>query len=310
MRWIKWIDTMVAVAIVALVVIARMPGGAYATPAASGNCGTVTCGSGFTGSYHDFVNDGLVAFAPTEAQVLLKNGTQITPGQCGMCHTPHMAIMTALLWNHHLSNNTQFTWDANATTMAGTPYATIANNWAGPSAKCLSCHDGSVAPSTINWYMDQTPQVNDPGPGCTNLGTITTGPQAGLTNYSCPAAAGGYQPIVGNGGSMMHTHPVAMPYPCNGQGGTYNGVTTGGSIVGTEWVASPNLPIRLYQETNGVVTRVGQYTTAGTGCTTGVTGMECTSCHDVHNKENLDTDLVRGYITGSTQYICQECHQK
>ena len=296
MKWIKWIDTMVAVAIVALVVIARGPSAVWAI----GNCGNVPCGSGFNGSYHDFVNGPGASFA---GKVNL-NGTQTPVGQCTLCHTPHNALMTSLLWNHHLSNNTEFTWDVNST-MAGTPYATIANNWSGPTTKCLSCHDGSVAASTINWFEDQTPIAG--APGCTtDTGTgVTTcshGPVAGLNGqmgvYSYTSGGAAH-----TGGG---THPVAMPYPCNGNPNTYDAVTTGNQIVAAEWVSQPALPIRLYQQTGSTVTR-----TAPGACTGTNNGIECSSCHDLHNKENVDVDLLRGFIAGGgPQYICNECHNK
>ncbi|HTY57024.1 MAG TPA: hypothetical protein VMB26_17585 [Candidatus Binataceae bacterium] len=285
MKWIRWVDTVIAVAIVALVLIARTPVAVFA----NGNCGNVACGSGFNGSFHDFVNGPGAAHDGT----VNLNGTNTTVGQCTLCHTPHKALQTALLWNHHLSNNTQFTWEANAVTMAGTPYATIANNWAGPTSKCLSCHDGSVSASTINWYQGQTPV---PGTAACQLDNSN-----GLYDLDCPSYI-----IVGIGGNMMSTHPVAMPYPCGGNPSTYNGVTTGSAIVSSEWVASPASPIQLYQNSNGGVSR-----SPASGCTSGSAGIECTSCHDVHNKQAQDIDLVRGMVSGGgSTYICNECHNK
>lgn len=288
MKWIQWIDAAVAVAIVALVVVARDPSAALATA----NCGNngVTCGSGFNGSYHDFVTG---PGAARHGYVVI-NGANVTVGQCTLCHTPHKALMTALLWNHHLSNNTQFTWEANATTMAGTPYATIANNWTGPTSKCLSCHDGSVDPSTINWFEGKTPT---PGPG-----SACTTDSNGITT-----CAGNAYTIVGAYGSMSGTHPVAMPYPCGGQRSFYNGVETGTAIVSAEWVANPSTNIQLYQDTNGAVSR-----SPASGCVTGSAGIECTSCHDPHNGPKvMDTDLLRGMISGGgSNYICNECHTK
>lgn len=59
MKWIKWIDTMVAVAIVALVVIARGPSAVWAI----GNCGNVPCGSGFNLSSNSGGSETRVPFA-------------------------------------------------------------------------------------------------------------------------------------------------------------------------------------------------------------------------------------------------------
>ncbi len=285
MKWIRWIDTAVAVAIVALVVIARGPSIVWG---ANGTCGKAACGSGFNMSYHDFVHNlATTVNLPANSTTPVTN---VAVGQCTLCHTPHSAILTSLLWNHHLSNNTQFTWDISST-MAGTKYAVIANNWNGPTTKCLSCHDDSVARTTINWFEGATPL---PGtPGCTGTSIST---------------CGSHPPVAGFLGSMMGTHPVAMPYPCDGTPSRYDGVTTGGAIVGDEWIGSPALPIRIYQDHAGTVSRA----TPGS-CSPGTAGIECSSCHDVHNKENLDIDLLRGYINnafGDSQYICNECHHK
>ncbi len=237
------------------------------------------------------------------------NGANVAVGQCTLCHTPHSALLTQLLWNHHLSNNTNFTWDVN-NTFAGTPYATIANNWNGPTTKCLSCHDGSVSPSTINWFEGATPTPGSPGCTSTN-GTYTCshGPVAGLGGQMGPYT----YTSGGNTTSGGGTHPVAMPYPCKGNPNTYNGETTGGGIVGSQWIGSPILPIRLYQASSGgagggsgapAISRVPPG-----GCTGNNNGIECTSCHDVHNEEDIDIDLLRGYVAGGgANYICNECH--
>src|SRR5208282_4218259 len=177
---------MVAVAIVALVIAARGPwlgANSWALNASGANCGGNTaCGAGFNGSYHDFVGG---PGASSHGNVTI-NGSNVAVGQCTLCHTPHSALLTQLLWNHHLSNNMAFTWDVN-NTFAGTPYATIANNWNGPTTKCLSCHDGSVSPSTINWFEGATPTPGSPS--CTSNGSAYTcshGPVAGLGGQMGP----------------------------------------------------------------------------------------------------------------------------
>ena len=308
MRWIRWIDTLVAVFVVALVVTARMPVNtwAYGSPVinASAKCGKVGCGAGFNGSYHDFVNG---PGASSHGYVLYSNGANITVGQCTLCHTPHSALLTSLLWNHHLSNNTQFTWDI-SNTMAGTPFATIQNNWNGSTTKCLSCHDGSVSPSTINWFEGTTPVAGTPSCAGTNG---TSGPCSRTPDFGLGGAMGTIPPNGANPQTQGATHPVAMPYPCKGVASTYDGVTTGSSIVFKEWVSSPALPIRIYTDIGGTTT--GTITRGEPGnCTAGYSGIECSSCHDVHNRENVDIDLLRGYVTGTkaTGYICEKCHNK
>ena len=105
---------------------------------------------------------------------------------------------------------------------------------------------------------------------------------------------------------MAGNHPVAMPYPLGNAPGSYNGVTTGASAVLSEWVGDPTANgIRLFTDN-------GTLKVAGT--TPGQTGIECSSCHDPHNKQAVDDLFLRGTLTGNTGgptgYICLKCHQK
>ena len=229
-----------------------------------------TPGAGLEGTSHDF--SGKVA------------STGFTTGSCTFCHTPHKALATLLLWNHTLSTST-FTWDETKTT-AGTPFATIkGDTYKGPTAKCLSCHDGTVAIGDIAWFGEAKPTVVD--------ATMHT---SGEFNIAAGAAAG----------NMKGNHPVAMPYPFNNAKNTYNLSTTGAGATLTEWVADPTTSnnIRLFNDTGGVIT-------AGTAA--GTTGMECSSCHDPHNKAAKDDLFLRGKMSGKSQadgYLCLQCHIK
>ena len=204
---------------------------------------------------------------------------------CLNCHTPHQGKTTTLIWNHTLSVQT-FTWDEPKTT-AGTdfPIDTKGDTYTGMSVKCLSCHDGSVAVTDGQWY------------------------EAGVL------PAGGFfvpDPYrVGASGNMSGTHPVMMPYPANGTVSTYNGVTTGPAITLSEWVPDPMATnnIRLYNDDG-----TGKISA---GTVTGKTGIECGSCHDVHNGPTVTgTFLVRGTnlstdtSTAAGGYICYQCHRK
>jgi hypothetical protein len=114
----------------------------FALAVASSWAGT-TPGSGIDLTSHDFTQSN--------------NPNTTTPvGVCTFCHTPHKAISTLLLWNHTLSTNS-FAWDVPATT-AGTLFPTIVGDtYRGPTAKCLSCHDGSVAIGDVAWFMEEKP---------------------------------------------------------------------------------------------------------------------------------------------------------
>lgn len=203
---------------------------------------------------------------------------------CLNCHTPHQGKTTSLIWNHTLSTQS-FSWDEPSTT-AGTNYPTFAGDtYTGMSGKCLSCHDGSVAVTDGQWF---------------EAGTLPTG------GFTVPFP---YQ--VGLAGNMSGGHPVAMPYPVNGAPSTYNGSTTGPAATLSEWVPNPMATnnIRLYNDDG-----TGKISA---GVVNGKTGIECGSCHDVHNGPSVTGQfLVRGTnVSTDTSasaggYICYQCHKK
>lgn len=244
-----------------------------------------TPGTGFVGSQH--------AFSTITTDSTTSPSTKVTIGVCAKCHTPHKAIKSQLLWNHTLSTNT-FSWDAPATT-AGTTYPTFkGDTYKGPTAKCLSCHDGSVSTSDIAWFNGAKPTIVG-FKASTAFGHITVGLGGHL----------GMAPGVTGGTSGGATHPVAMPYPYLQAKSTYNFVTTGGAYIKNEWVGDPTaVGIRLFTD-DGAGNIVA-------GTTSGQTGIECMSCHDVHNGVNtVDEPLLRGKLTGNdSTYLCNKCHIK
>jgi len=204
-----------------------------------------------------------------------------TTGSCTFCHTPHKAISTLLLWNHTLSQNT-FSWDVPATTAGTTFPSFVGNTYGGPTAKCLSCHDGSVAIGDIAWFGEA--------------------PRTGNAGLDSKTHGAGDVFNVGFGGAMKGNHPVAMPYPFSGAPNTYNGVTTGSNATLTEFVANPQPAIRLFNDNAGTISA---------GAVATKTGIECSSCHDPHNKASVDDLFLRGTVGGNTTaYICLKCHIK
>lgn len=236
-------------------------------------------GQGIVGTPHDFTVGNTTG---GEMPTIPPGDSEFTDvGVCTFCHTPHKAQSTALLWNHTLSSS-NFAWDIPKTT-AGTDFPTIdGQTYNGATAKCLSCHDGTVAIGDIAWFGEGKPSVpwND-------------------MQHEAPEAAN-----IADGASMAGNHPVAMPFPFNNQPSTYNGSTTGSSIILDEWVSDPQAGgIRLFTDQGaGVITA---------GATQGSAGIECSSCHDPHNKQAVDDLFLRGLLSGSSSdYICLKCHNK
>ncbi|MBE0474670.1 cytochrome c3 family protein, partial [Rhodoferax sp.] len=241
---------------------------------------------------------------------------------CAFCHTPHSAQSSLLLWNKSPSAN-NFSWsDATATT-GGTAYASMAGTYKGPTAKCLACHDGSVAIGDVSMYKGKAGTYNTfkVGDQPTDFdGKIWTSADA-RPNY-----------MVGTGGNMAGTHPVGMPYP-DEAGATYNSKVTGDGVVLGEFqplsvahqISNTSLGGGLASSAFAPVAAGGGnqasliklYVDDGAsivaGAEAGISGMECSTCHDPHNKQTVDDWLLRGQNQGSTQaggYICLQCHIK
>lgn len=216
----------------------------------------------------------------------LQTKTTLAIGLCTKCHTPHQAKSTNLLWNHTLMS-TEYEWNVPATT-AGTVYPKFkGDTYKGASTKCLSCHDGLMASTDGMWFNRQkvsgSKYVAAPG-------TLDSGHE------------------VAEGAEMSGSHPVAFPYPYENAPSAYNGTTTGSAAILTEFAADPSQKgVRLFNDdgTGNIIA----------GAASGRTGMECTSCHDVHNGATTkDVMLLRGKLTGSDTapggYICTQCHAK
>jgi len=257
--------------------------GAVVAPLAWGAAGDP--GTGIAATSHDFTAGGGGGLPFTPGTGSDGDGAPLqNVGLCTYCHTPHKALTTKLLWNHTLSSNT-FTWTDPETT-AGTKLPEIDGmTYNGATAKCLSCHDGSVAIGDVAWYFENGPQTLEPETMATHE------PNFVIANTTT--------------GSLDGNHPVAIPYPFGNQASTYNGSATGAGANLNEWQADPQPNgIRLFTDEGGGVIRAG--------ATTSQTGIECSSCHDPHNGVDAVDDLfLRGTIAGNdNNYICLKCHVK
>ena len=215
-----------------------------------------------------------------------KQGTvKITIGLCTKCHTPHQANSTNLLWNHTLLS-TEYEWNVPATT-AGTVYPKFkGDTYKGASTKCLSCHDGIMSSTDGMWFNRQ---------------------KVSGSKYVAPAGTLDSGHEVAEGAELSGSHPVAFPYPYGNAANAYNGTTTGNGATLSEFVPNPTVTgIRLFNDDG-----TGNITA---GAAAGRSGMECTSCHDVHNgAQTKDVMLLRAKLVGSSQsdgYICEQCHAK
>ena len=181
------------------------------------------------------------------------------------------------MWNRALVTTT-YSWTDPQTT-GGTNYPTFAGDtYKGISSKCLSCHDGSVSVGLVgHWNAGSNVDFGN-------------GPVTGVF-------------LIASGGSLDGNHPVAMPFPYLNAANTYNGSTNGAEAVLSGWQNPVDPDIRLFNDDG-----LGNISA---GAAIGQTGIECTSCHDVHNGPAATGDfLLRGDLGGEADYICTKCHDK
>lgn len=233
----------------------------------------------------------------------LKNSTnnQI----CIYCHTPHQAQSAQLLWNHSPTLTSSWTWGndldgaALTKTTAGT---TLPASLRSSSKRCLGCHDGTVALGDVS-----------------NAGNGAAGIISGLANIAGETDANGRLAnagfLIGANGNLGGNHPISIPYAgqtaYNGmdsavpaalvgpavQGGYFDIVT--GSCTSATGVCTSAPPtdgrdgaaINLIPSTPGGTTNVG---------------VECSSCHEPHNKTGF-AFLTRVDVANASG-LCRSCH--
>ncbi len=229
-----------------------------------------------TGSKHDLssTNTGVDVHS---------SGTNPTDQICIFCHAPHKAASQALIWNHTAGTVNGF---SGGQTVAGTSLPTAVLP---PSKACLNCHDGTVAIGDVN----STTTAN----GGAGVLTVTT-----VANHTLAEKLIGYA-LVGNGTNLDGNHPVSIPYA----GAIYNakasGVSSGNAA--TDYTGITN---SCAGSPSGICISAAGGTLPLFAAQAGDTGgVECGSCHDVHNKLN-NTYFLRVTATGSA--ICLACHKK
>jgi predicted CXXCH cytochrome family protein len=220
-----------------------------------------------TGSKHDLSSASSAAIKSSATDQI-----------CIFCHTPHKAQSTQVLWNHTASLNSTISWGGVTQTSGGTLLPTTVNT---RSMRCLSCHDGSVALGDVTNFAGTAAILPMTGPAGTIDGT------GKLTDSYY---------IMGASGNLGGNHPIGIPYP--GQAaGQYNGRASGSLVNATEYVAAATITgsvtptVKLFADTTNP----------------SVLGIECGSCHDVHNSQNLTAFLWK---SNAASALCLSCHIK
>ena len=249
----------------------------------------------------------------TDHDLSFSGGKNANPSNnqiCIYCHTPHKASSTQFLWNHTPTAATSWQWgnDADGVSLTKTATGTqLPTTLRAASKRCLGCHDGSVAIGDISNASNGLPSII-----------------AGLANLSFSDAAGhlndpGKQlsTVSGATGNMGGNHPVSIPYA--GQTG-YNGIE---SSVPAAWLGGA-LGGYFDVSTSGCVSTTGICTTAPAtdgrngaainlipntpGSNVNV-GIECTTCHEPHNKYAPNSFFTRVDFANASG-LCRSCHNK
>jgi predicted CXXCH cytochrome family protein len=210
-------------------------------------------------------------------------GTVVNNEVCLPCHAPHSQPDKTLrrLWNHVMPNNTYTLFGT------GSSYDTTLDE---TSRKCLSCHDGTVAPDAY-------------GQG----GGIHAGQKTMPMGF-----------IIGVNQNLTHEHPVGVKYPGMNPDGTW---TTQSSWKDpTKWNGStyqsseidPNTgtyKVVNYTDGNGVnisTSRGLSLAKASTAATTDKgTIVGCGTCHTPHSNQ---FNFLR--ISNANSQLCLTCHDK
>ncbi len=236
-----------------------------------------------------------VAFAATSAMALIAGSahdlsstgpdTGGTLSSCQYCHTPHHAVTTtaapenaAPLWNRtvqagYTPENGAGSYTVYGATAAGAPGVTLSStqvNAPGTHSKtCLSCHDGTVAVSSVVNFASLSATITA-GPGLNASGLLTDNTSTDLTT------------------NLTDDHPIGVVY-----GATAGAINKAGLAPAASWNVAAN---------NGQATLAGGWMIYGGGVGTGL--VECGSCHDPHNTNTGQSPFLKGNLST----ICSDCH--
>lgn len=230
--------------------------------------------AGVKGTPHD-----LSALSPTAGP------KAVTEKQiCVFCHTPHDAYAGTTLWNHKLSDVTQYTLPTGPTQLS-----TPTNPPDGSSKLCLSCHDGTVALGAVLLASQSNAPIamQGAGPGGVMPGVPIPGEHAG--------------PNLGTDLSGTHLISIAVnDQLINDKNAQFANNQTSFRLA----YPPPGDKVRLSLTGNLYKGLPGKDSK----------GVQCTSCHDPHDNTNgkflvkpvTDNSQTSLSLQGGT--LCETCH--
>lgn len=205
---------------------------------------------------------------------------------CVYCHTPHSASTMAPLWNRQTSDTTDYEMYSGPNIDSKPKRAPD-----GISLGCLSCHDGSVAVDAI-YNKPKFHEIVDSGVH------YKMSPEGGVGSDSCGKCHNRDEGAYGGLGgahdatvryltkNLRDDHPISVSYPTFSQDSAFNQPTISKADGGRTFP-------------NGVQTFEGDK-------------VQCASCHDPHNPDELNVEGRDPFLRASNRFsaLCLTCHQK
>lgn len=246
---------------------------------------------------------------------------------CEYCHTPHAAIPATPLWSRDLPGTVYTMYDENTSSTSEIPY-NAAGLPDGTSILCLSCHDGTIAPTSpdrtipegssailgsdlsddhpISFVYDASLASSD---GQLLMAPVYPAGLDGNNKMQCTSCHNPHDD--GNGSFLVTTYEYAnLCLLChdryNWSGSTHNSSTATWNGTGTNpWAHLANPYSTVAQ--NGCVGCHGMHTTGGDTRLMKVSPEEnnCLDCHNGNvaaSNKNIMAELTKTYRHDVTAY--------
>jgi hypothetical protein len=218
---------------------------------------------------------------------------------CAFCHTPHHAYLGSSPSDYYPL------WSRKLDIATFTPYASSTINaidWAtdiaiGPTRLCMSCHDGTIAPDQHYGNSGVKPGLTEANQGAGDAAWFGgAGVGAGIKGLTNDHPVGFNYDTVATGPSTPGTNPTV-------------GQVQGAGAQEDVWIRAAGNDLVYTNNTWGIKVQDRLYTDP----TDGARYMTCATCHDVHNKKNMDTPAHANYLVlapQSNSALCLTCHIK